>query len=90
MTPAATTSSGCVPSGSTPTTNSAAVAPVARNPPTTCRKNAGSRRFARYRPVTSMTAVTAAAASTATHGEPSRRASAPASPAAPVVATQRG
>ena len=88
--PAATTSSGCVPSGSTPILNSAAVAPVARNPPTTWRKNAGRRFLARNRPVTSMTAVMTAAASTATQGEPSSSASAPASPAAPVVATQRG
>jgi hypothetical protein len=88
--PAATTSSGCVPSGSTPIVNRAAVAPVARNPPITCRKNAGNRCRAKKRPVTSMTAVIPAADSTATAGAPSSSASDPASPAAPVVATQRG
>jgi hypothetical protein len=84
--PAATTSAGSVPCGSTPVAKKTAVAPVARNPPTTWRKNAGSRR----RPVASMTAVTRNATPTAIPGDPSSSASAPASPAEPDIETQRG
>jgi hypothetical protein len=88
--PAATTNAGCVPAGSTPTAKKAAVAAVARNPPTTCRKNDGNRCRARNRPVTSITAVSTKATTTATPGEPSSSATAAASPAVPHVATQRG